>query len=135
MITLPSLHIESLIYGTPFVELEKSTKIASSSGYIAKIDYSGKGWLSGKKNTFTASLYKASEGEKKPLYTVDGQWSDTFTIKDARTKEVVDRWVVKDNETIPLTLAPLEKQDLYESRRAWADVADNIKKRIANLFD
>ncbi|GLI73205.1 oxysterol-binding protein 4 [Penicillium ochrochloron] len=128
VITLPSLHIESLIYGTPFVELEKSTKIASSSGYIAKIDYSGKGWLSGKKNTFTASLYKASEGEKKPLYTVDGQWSDTFTIKDARTKEVVDRWVVKDNATTPLTLAPLEQQDLYESRRAWADVADNIKK-------
>jgi hypothetical protein len=128
LITLPSLHIESLIYGTPFVELEKSTKIASSSGYIAKIDYSGKGWLSGKKNTFTASLYKASEGEKKALYTVDGQWSDTFTIKDARTKEVVDRWVVQDNETTPLTLAPLEQQDLYESRRAWADVADNIKK-------
>lgn len=128
LITLPNLHIESLIYGTPFVELEKSTKIASSSGYIAKIDYSGKGWLSGKKNTFSASLYKASEGEKKPLYTVDGQWSDTFTIKNARTKEVVDCWVVKDNETTPLTLAPLEKQDLYESRRAWAEVADNIKK-------
>lgn len=128
LITLPNLHIESLIYGTPFVELEKTTKIASSSGYVAKIDYSGKGWLSGKKNTFTASLYKASEGEKKPLYTVDGQWSDTFTIKDTRTKEVVDRWVVKDNATTPLTLAPLDQQDLYESRRAWADVADNINK-------
>lgn len=128
LITLPNLHIESLIYGTPFVELEKSTKIASSSGYVAKIDYSGKGWLSGKKNTFTASLYKASEGEKKPLYTVDGQWSDTFTIKDARTKAVVDRWVVKDNAVTPLTLAPLDQQDPYESRRAWADVADNIKK-------
>ncbi|KAJ5095430.1 hypothetical protein NUU61_004786 [Penicillium alfredii] len=127
VITLPNLHIESLIYGTPFVELEKTTKIASSSGYVAKIDYSGKGWLSGKKNTFTASLYKASEGEKKPLYTVDGQWSDSFTIKNARTKDVVDRWVVNENKTTPLTLAPLEQQDLYESRRAWSDVAANIQ--------
>ena len=127
LITLPNLHIESLIYGTPFVELEKTTKIASSSGYVSKIDFSGKGWLSGKKNTFTASLFKASEGEKKPLYTVDGQWSKTFDVKDARTKQVIDSWVVADNKTTPLTLAPLEEQDLYESRRAWKDVAANIQ--------
>lgn len=127
MITLPNLHIESLIYGTPFVELEKSTKIVSSNGYAAKVDFSGKGWLSGKKNTFTAVLYKASEGEKKPLYTIDGQWSDSFTMKDAR-KNVVDTWNIKENPTTPLTLAPLEKQDLYESRNAWKDVAANIEK-------
>ena len=128
VITLPSLHIESLVYGTPFVELEKTTKIVSSSGYVAKIDYSGKGWLSGKKNTFTASLFKESEGEKKPLYTVDGQWSDSFSIKDARTKEVVDKHSVKDSATTPLTVAPLAEQDLYESRRAWSDVAAGIQR-------
>ncbi|KAJ5499813.1 hypothetical protein N7453_008864 [Penicillium expansum] len=101
LITLPNLHIESLIYGSPFVELEKSTKIVSSTGYVAKIDYSGKGWLSGKKNTFTASLFKESEGEKKPLYTVEGQWSDKFAIKDARTKEVIDSWNAKENPVTP----------------------------------
>jgi hypothetical protein len=128
LITLPSLHIESLIYGSPFVELEKSTKIVSSTGYVAKIDYSGKGWLSGKKNTFTASLFKESEGEKQPLYTVEGQWSDKFSIKDARTKDVVDTWNSQENPVTPLTLAPLDQQDLYESRRAWSDVAANIQK-------
>ena len=128
LITLPNLHIESLIYGSPFVELEKSTKIVSSTGYIAKIDYSGKGWLSGKKNTFTASLFKESEGEKKPLYTVEGQWSDKFIIKDAHTKDVVDTWNSKEDPVTPLTLAPLEQQDLYESRRAWSEVAANIQK-------
>jgi hypothetical protein len=128
LITLPNLHIASLIYGSPFVELEKSSKIVSSSGYTAKIDFSGKGWLSGKKNTFTASLYQTAEGEKKPLYTVDGQWSDKFNIKDARSKDVIDSWSAKDNQTTPLTLAPLEQQDLYESRRAWSDVATNIQK-------
>ncbi|GAB1203424.1 hypothetical protein APSETT445_002059 [Aspergillus pseudonomiae] len=128
LITLPSLHIESLIYGTPFIELEKTTRIVSSTGYVAKIDYSGKGWLSGKKNTFCAILYKESEGEKKPLYTVDGQWSDKFTIKNARTKEEVETYVVKDNKTTPLQLAPLEDQDVYESRRAWRDVASGIER-------
>ena len=128
LITLPTLHIESLIYGTPFVELEKSTRIASSTGYIAKIDYSGKGWLSGKKNTFTASLYKESEGEKKPLYTVDGQWSESFVIKNARTKEEVDRFVAQDIKTTPLRLAPIDEQDIFESRRAWRDVASAIER-------
>lgn len=128
VISLPNLHIESLIYGTPFVELEKSTRIASSSGYMAKVDFSGKGWLSGKKNTFTASLYKESEGEKKPLYCIDGQWSDTFVIKDARTKKEVDHYSVKENKTAPFDIAPIEQQDLYESRRAWKDVAEGIER-------
>ncbi|KAL2867091.1 OSBP family protein [Aspergillus lucknowensis] len=126
VITLPHLHVESLIYGTPFMELERSTSIVSSSGYIAKINYSGKGWLSGKKNTFIASLYKESEGEKKPLYTVEGQWSDTFTIKNNQTK-TTETVAVRDLTTTPLRLAPIEEQDLYESRRAWRDVAVNIE--------
>ncbi|PLB40759.1 OSBP family protein [Aspergillus candidus] len=128
LITLPYLHVESLIYGTPFMELEKTTRIVSSTGYTAKIDYSGKGWLSGKKNTFNASLYKESEGEKKPLYTADGQWSKSFSIKNARTKDVIDTYTVDENPTTPLQVAPLEEQDLYESRRAWRDVAGGILK-------
>jgi oxysterol-binding protein-related protein 9/10/11 len=128
LITLPSLHIESLIYGTPFVELEKSTRIASSTGYIAKIDYSGRGWVSGKKNTFSAILYKESDGEKNPLYTIDGQWSDTFVIKDARTKKDVDTYIVGNMKTTPLEVAVIEEQDAYESRRAWHDVARAIER-------
>ncbi|KAK2767793.1 Oxysterol binding protein [Arachnomyces sp. PD_36] len=128
LITLPSLHIESLIYGTPFVELNKYTQIASSTGYMAKIDFSGKGWLSGKKNTFNAILYNEREGEKKPLYTAEGQWSEGFVLKDAKTKKQIDKYSVKENKTTPLTLAPLSEQDLYESRRAWNDVATAIEK-------
>lgn len=122
------MHIESLIYGSPFVELNKYTQIASSTGYIAKIDFSGKGWLSGKKNTFSAILYNERDGEKKPLYTADGQWSEGFVIKDAKTKKQIDKYSVKDTKTAPFTLAPLDQQDLYESRRAWHDVATAIEK-------
>lgn len=126
LITLPSLHIESLIYGTPFVELNRFTQIVSSTGYVSKIDYSGKGWLSGKKNTFSAVLYHQDQGEKKPVYTADGQWSDTFVLRDAKKKEI-EKYSVK-TKTIPLTLAPVDGQDLYESRRAWKDVASAIER-------
>lgn len=127
LITLPNLHIESLIYGTPYVELEKTTKIASSTGYVSKIDFSGKGWLSGKKNTFSAVLYKESDGEKNPIYTADGQWSKTFTIRDARAKQDIEVFTISSMKTTPLTVAPLEEQDVWETRRAWHDVAQAIE--------
>ncbi|KAF2797411.1 Oxysterol-binding protein [Melanomma pulvis-pyrius CBS 109.77] len=127
LITLPSLHIEGLITGSPYVELNRYSYIHSTSGYTAKIDYSGKGWLSGKKNSFTASLYPEGK-EKEPIYIVDGQWTDAFTIKDGKTKAVVDTYDPKKTKTTPLTVASLEEQDEMESRRAWKKVADAITK-------
>lgn len=87
LIQLPSLHIEGIIYGAPYVELNKSCTIVSSSGYVAKIDFSGKGWISGKKNSFNATLTK--EGSKDVLYTIDGQWTGNFDIKEGKGKNVV----------------------------------------------
>lgn len=127
LITLPSLHIEGLIYGSPFVELEKSSYIQSSTGYTARIDYSGKGWVSGKKNSFSAVIYPEGR-EKEALYTVDGQWTGTFTMTDARTRKSVGTYNAKTTKTTPLTIAPLEQQDELESRRAWRNVAVAIDR-------
>lgn len=129
LITLPSLHIESLLYGNPFVELNKSTYIISSSGYVAKIDYSGKGWVSGKKNSFTASLYPAGK-EREPLYTAEGQWTDSFTIHGGskKTAAAIDSYNAKAHKTTPLIVAPLDQQGPHESNRAWQHVAAAIKK-------
>lgn len=127
-ITLPSLHIESLIYGSPFVELDKSTAIVSSSGFISKIDYSGRGWMSGKKNTFSATLSKI--GSKEALYTVEGHWNETFAIHEGASKKgaTVETWNSGDKPTAKLKVAPIEEQDPRESHRAWKSVADAILK-------
>ncbi|CAI6340415.1 unnamed protein product [Periconia digitata] len=124
-ITLPSLHIEGLISGSPFVELNSQTYIQSSSGYAAKIDYSGRGWLSGKSNSFTAALYHQDK-KKESIYTVDGQWNGAFTIKDGKGKEVIDSFDHAKTKTTPLTVSPIEQQDDFETRRAWKKVADAI---------
>lgn len=132
LITLPALHIESLIYGSPFVELNKYTHIASSTGYVSKIDYSGKGWLSGKKNSFTASMWKEGEGsERHPLYSIDGQWNDSFAIKKGdggKHAKAIHEHHAKAHQTTPLIVAPIEEQDSYETRRAWRNVAQSIAK-------
>lgn len=132
LITLPSLHIEGLITGSPFVELNGTTYIQSSSGYTSRIDYSGKGWVSGKKNTFSAVVYPDGK-EKDAIYKADGQWNGSFTIKDAKTKAVVDTFDHKAYKTTPLAVAPIEQQDHFETRRAWKKVADAIVKGDMDL--
>ncbi|KAI9661001.1 MAG: Oxysterol binding protein [Bathelium mastoideum] len=126
LITLPPLYIEGLITGSPYVELDKKTFITSSSGYTSCINYSGRGWLSGKKNTFSATLYPTGK-EKEVLYNVDGQWNDAFKIVDAPSKRVIEEYSAQKTKTTPLKLRPLEEQDPLESRRAWAKVARGIE--------
>jgi len=134
LITLPNLHIEGLIFGSPFVELNDKTYITSSSGYTAKIDYSGKGWLSGKKNSFVATLYPTGK-EKETLYTVSGQWTKSFDITEGTGKKggLIESYDAEANPTTPLTVAPLEEQDPLESRRAWKKVAEGIAKGDMDL--
>lgn len=127
LITLPSLHIEGLIFGAPFVELEGKTYITSTSGYTAKIEYSGKGWVSGKKNSFTASLYPTAK-ESSVLYNISGQWSKGFDVHEGSSKSghVIESYDASAVPTTPLQVAPIEQQDPLESRRAWSKVAAGI---------
>lgn len=132
LITLPSLHIEGLIFGAPFVELDGSTTITSSSGFSAKIDYSGKGWLSGKKNTVIATVFP-TDNEKEVLYNVAGQWTKEFEIYQGPAKKnskstLVSVYDAAGTSQSELKLEPLEKQHPLESRRAWSKVAEAIQK-------
>jgi len=130
LITLPSLHIEGLIFGSPFIELEGSSYITSSTGFTAKIDYSGKGWLSGKKNSFTASLYPTGK-EKDALFNVSGQWTKSFEIHSGPAKHNSKDNLIESWDPLPLSeliVSPLEKQHPLESRRAWSKVAAAVAK-------
>jgi oxysterol-binding protein-related protein 9/10/11 len=134
LITLPSLHIEGLITGSPYVELNRSSYIVSSSGYTSRIDYSGRGWVSGNKNTLSAVIYPHGKEKDKSsyLYSADGSWTDNFTIKNAKTKSAVETYNAKTEPKTPLKVAPVEDQDPLESRRAWQKVAAAIQKGDMN---
>lgn len=132
LITLPSLHIEGLIFGAPFVELDGSTCITSSSGYSAKIDYSGKGWLSGKKNSVIATVYPTGK-EKEILYNVTGQWTNKFEIYEGPAKKnssstLITTYDAAGTAQAELKIADLDRQHPLESRRAWTKVAEAIQK-------
>lgn len=132
LITLPSLHIEGLIFGTPFVELDGTSFIVSSTGYTCKVDYSGRGWLSGKKNTIAGTVY-ATDNEKKVLYNIHGQWNTSYEVFEGPAKKnssatLKDAYDAINTPQSELKLAPVEDQHPLESRRAWSRVADAITK-------
>lgn len=92
-----------------------------SSGYISIIDFSGKKMLglSGTKNGVHAALYAASDKKmSSPLYTVDGTWNGSFTIKDSKGNEI-ETYDSAAHTPVPLETADLTKQDPWESRKAW----------------
>ena len=132
-ITLPALHIEGLISGSPYVELNKNSYIVGSNGFTSRIDYAGKGWVSGSKNSLTAITYPHGKEKDKSaiLYTAEGSWTDTFTIKDAK-KRAVETYLAKKEPKTALKVAPMEEQDPLESRKAWKKVADAILKGDMN---
>lgn len=127
LITLPNLHIEGLIYGAPFIELNSSSYITSSSGYTSKITYSGKGWLSGEKNSVTATTHHEDD-PSKVLYNVTGVWTKNFSIyqgpaKSNSSKTLVESYDAASSPGTELTVPPVEEQHPLSSRRAWSKVA------------
>ena len=67
------------------------------------------------------------------LYTIDGQWTDTFNIKagaDHKMKkaDIIDSYNARTAQKTALDVVPLEQQDPYESNRAWEKVAAAIVK-------
>lgn len=129
LIPLPSVKVQGLLTGTPYPELVGSYQIASSSGFVAEIDFSGKKLfgMSGKKNGLQASLYGPDdESRKKPLYTVEGTWNDKFTIRDETMGKDVETYDTSANPATPLEVADMEVQDEWESRKAWGDTIQSL---------
>jgi oxysterol-binding protein-related protein 9/10/11 len=127
--TLPSVSIKSLLTGSPYPELEGPVYIYSSSGYTSKIEFTGTSMLGlggDKRNTVRALLYKTGE-EENPLYEVEGRWSDELVFKDVQNSKQIETYNTNTNPATPLTVAPLEQQDPWESRRAWSAVAKAIQ--------
>lgn len=134
LVTLPPLHIEGLITASPFVELEGTSYIQSSNGHLAVIDYSGRGYFSGKKNTFKARIYEdkmSSAHKEKALVTISGQWSSKSYIgKGSATPTSSSELFYDANAKQPehLAVKPIEEQNPLESRKAWVKVAEAIEK-------
>ncbi|KAI2615984.1 Oxysterol-binding protein [Hypoxylon sp. NC1633] len=123
-ITMPKAHVEGIVTFQIAPELSGVSYIRGSSGYTSRISYSSKGWLKGKSNSFTASLYEDRD-ENKPLYVLEGRWSDSYTVKSGGG-QLLETVSLASLQKTPLQVAAVESQHPLESRRAWKHVVDAI---------
>lgn len=130
LIPLPDVKVRGFLSGRLYPEVLGTYSIVSSSGFVCEMTFSGAGVFRGKKNTFEARTYRRDDPKKTPIYEVSGVWSEGWTIKDARTGEVLEKYDVDavENRPAPMDLEPTSKQDPWESRRAWGGVIDALGK-------
>jgi hypothetical protein len=102
--------------------------LISSNGYISHIKFEGKSFFgSGHKNGFEARFFHADRPDET-IYTIEGAWNSTFTIKDARNDSEVETFDVRTINHKPMTVPDLSEQDPWESRKAWGDVISSLHK-------
>ncbi|OZJ01893.1 hypothetical protein BZG36_05038 [Bifiguratus adelaidae] len=135
LITLPSLQIQGLWYGAPYVELLGNSIIQSSSGYHAYIEYTGRGWVSGEKHHFKATIqnnadYDASIGHKHArgdTWVVEGQWVGVSNLTKPGSKTAEHFYDAAYAPPAERIVPPLEEQEPLESRKLWHPVASALR--------
>ncbi|KAF9550227.1 glycerol ethanol, ferric requiring protein [Mortierella hygrophila] len=127
LITLPNLNIRGMVTGRPSVELSGTTYIVSSAGHMTTIEYSTKGYFSGERHSFKATL-KPIEGGSV-FYTAQGVWSGASNYTDNKTNETS---LFFDSDTDPRVAPELKPQvemgDL-ESHKLWSQVTNAINNK------
>jgi len=126
LIPLPDVKIKGILTGTTYPELNGEYHIVSSTGFVSEIDFSGKKWIGGKRHSVHAVVFKQG-GEKRPMFTVSGQWNEDLIVREGGDDgSVIETINVPTLNSIPMEVETFEQQDEWESRKAWAGVIDAL---------
>lgn len=132
LLPLPDFKVKGVLSGAPYPETSGEWYIPSTNGYMSKIDFSGGRSLlgHGKKHEFSAVLYQEDDGPSHPIYSIHGCWNTEFVVRDERAGHDMETFRVKEAaENLPeLKLPPVEEMDPWESRRAWHDTEEAIRR-------
>ncbi|KAG9082697.1 Oxysterol binding protein, partial [Ceratobasidium sp. UAMH 11750] len=121
LITLPKLRIDGIWYGSPYIELTDTSYIASSTGYVATIEYKGKGYFSGRAHSFKATLNGPGGSN---LDVVEGQWDTVSHSKNNKNMAFTDVTTPKEE----VSVGSLEEMSEWETRKLWRNVAKGIRE-------
>ncbi|KAG7008892.1 hypothetical protein G7Y79_00004g014760 [Physcia stellaris] len=101
--------------GHLYPELAGKYSIVSSSGYISEMEFCGKGFWTGEKNSVSAKVYHRDTGPELPLYTLSGQWSSKFEIRDCGNDAFHEIYDLSTATPVPMTIP--QKQSKTRGRR------------------
>ena len=128
LIPLPNVRVKGILTGGPYPELTEPCTIVSSAGFLANLEFSGKGLLGmgGKKNYVKAAVYRSDDEKREDaLFTAEGSWSERLEFKDGNGKSI-DAYDVMSATATEFRTMPLDQQDPWESRKAWNGVIKSI---------
>jgi hypothetical protein len=127
LLPLPNVTVKGILSANLYPELNGTYYIPSSNGFVSEIKFTGKGIILGKKNSFEAKVYDASK-PNHVFFSVKGQWSDSFTITDARSGVDFEVYHLDKIDFPPLVVRPIHEQDPWESQRVWKDVVSALEE-------
>ncbi|KAI1321299.1 glycerol ethanol, ferric requiring protein [Mortierella claussenii] len=127
LITLPSLNIRGMVTGRPFVELSGTTYIVSSAGLLTTIDYSTKGYFSGERHSFKATLKPINGGSA--FYTAQGLWSGVSNFTDVKKNETSLFFDSDTDKSVPPEIKSQDEMNPLESHKLWASVTNAINAK------
>ncbi|KAG0277635.1 glycerol ethanol, ferric requiring protein [Linnemannia gamsii] len=127
LITLPNLNIRGMVTGRPSVELSGTTYIVSSAGQMTTIEYSTKGYFSGERHSFKATL-KPIEGGSA-FYTAQGVWSGVSNYTNVKTNATSLFFDSDMDKSVAPELKPQAEMDDMESHKLWSQVTNAINSK------
>jgi archaellin len=127
LITLPNLNIRGMVTGRPSVELSGTTYIVSSAGQMTTIEYSTKGYFSGERHSFKATL-KPIEGGSA-FYTAQGVWSGISNYTNVKTNATSLFFDSDTDKSVAPELKPLAEMGDLESHKLWSQVTNAINSK------
>ncbi|KAJ3962661.1 hypothetical protein N0V92_000552 [Colletotrichum tropicale] len=129
LVPLPDVKVRGFLNACLYPEVIGTYYIVSSTGYVSEIKFSGTGVFSGKKNFFQARMYHKND-KKATIFSLEGVWSEGWTVKDGRTGDIIEKYEVDalENLPAPMEIEPIASQDPWESRKAWAGVIEGLGK-------
>lgn len=119
--------VVGFLSGHLYPELCGKYRIVCSSGFISEMDFCGKGFLSGEKNHFEARVFHEESGPGSPLYTLSGQWSGKYQVRDC-SLDAVETCDIDSIKPTPIKVPPEAEQDPWETRKAWKKVHESLEK-------
>jgi oxysterol-binding protein-related protein 9/10/11 len=128
LIPILDFRIKGLLSGRLYPELGGTYNIISSTGFVSEMSFSGQGFFSGIRNSFQAKVYHREDEKKSPIYTVRGQWSGEFTIRDSNSAIDIETYNPASIPAAPLRITELADQDAWETRNAWKNVLAALRE-------
>lgn len=128
LIPLPNVKVKGILTGSTYPELTEPCHIVSSAGFVADVDFSGKGMLGmgGKKNAVEAAVYRTDDKKRKDaLFTIGGIWTESLVVKDGSGKEI-ETYEAAATKAAEFRTTSIDEQDPWESRKAWHGVISSI---------